>query len=96
MAKQNNQKTFKIERTNYRNGTTSIQEGTLEELLNAYRYTLECGQSYEHEKGNKKINMNPKSAKALVTQLNNAVNNSAANGCAMCGYSLIEEQIFTN
>lgn len=37
--------------------------------------------------------MNPKSAKALVTQLNNAVNNSAANGCSMTGYQLVEEQI---
>lgn len=88
MAKQ--LKTFKIKRFNYRNGTESITEGTLEELLQNYRYTLECGKSWEHEKGNKKINLNPKSAKALVTQLNNAVNNSAANGCSMVSYSLVD------
>ena len=91
MAKQ--QKIFKIKRVNYRNGSESITEGTLEELLDNFKYTLECGKSWEHEKGNKKINMNPKSAKALVTQLNNAVNNSAANGCSMTGYQLVEEYI---
>ena len=78
MAKQ--QKIYKIKTTNLTTGSERISEGTLEELIESCRYTLECGKSWEHEKGNKKINMNPKSIKAFVTTLNNARNNSAANG----------------
>ena len=81
-------KTYTIVKTNFRTDQEYRQTGTLEELLEAYRYTLECGKSYEHEKGNKKINLNPKSAKSLVTQLNNAVNNSAANGFSNYSYQL--------
>lgn len=58
------------------------QTGTLSELIKVYKYTLECGQSWEHEKGNKKINCNPKTILQLIRNLNNAVNNSAANGYA--------------
>ncbi len=54
---------------------------TLEEAVNYYSHTLECGASWSHEKGNKKINCNPKSIKSLITNLNNASNNSARNGC---------------
>jgi hypothetical protein len=54
--------------------------GTLAELIKACSYTLECGKSWEHERGNKKINCNPKSVSALCTQLENASNNSASNG----------------
>jgi len=36
------------------------QTGTMEELVKAYSYSLECGASWESEKGNKKINRNPK------------------------------------
>lgn len=32
--------------------------GTLPELLDKFSYTLECGASWSHEKGNKKINRN--------------------------------------
>ena len=72
-----------------RNGKDSEIVGTVEDLANNYfGYTLECGRSWEHEKGNYKINCNPKSAKALVTNLNRAVTNSAANGCASTYYSL--------
>jgi hypothetical protein len=67
------------------------QTGTLEELINAYGYTLETGKSYEREKGNKKIDMNPKSVKALVDNLNKAVNNSAANGYSGKSYSILPE-----
>ena len=35
--------------------------GTLEELIQYFGYTLETGKSYEREKGNYKINTNPKS-----------------------------------
>lgn len=47
-------KTYKITETKYgRFGGEPrkyTQEGTLEELIQAYSYTLECGQSYQHEK----------------------------------------------
>jgi hypothetical protein len=63
---------------------------TLVEAVDAYGYTLECGKSYEHEKGNKKINCNPKSIDTLIKNLNNAVNNSAANGYSGTYYSADE------
>ena len=64
-----------------RNGKDSEIVGTVDYLVNNYfGYTLEVGQSWEHEKGNKKINRNPKSGKSLVTNLNKAVTNSATNG----------------
>jgi hypothetical protein len=66
-----------------------MQTGSVEELVKAYAYTLECGASYSHEKGNLKINRNPKTIKSLVSNLNNAVNNSAANGYAGVEYSLV-------
>ena len=82
-------KTYKIERYSYRNSKRTIEEGALEELIGFYSYTLENGQSWEHEKGNKKINCNPRSVATLVKNLNNAVNNSAANGYAGVSYSLV-------
>lgn len=66
------------------------QTGTLEELIKAYYYTLETGQSYEREKGNKKINMKPRNVEALVDNLNKAVNNSAANGYAGKNYRVMK------
>ena len=84
MAKQ---KIYTITSTSWRNGRTHDITGTLAELIQAHRYTLECGASWQHEKGNKKINTAPKTIKSLVTNLNNAVNNSAANGCSDKHYS---------
>lgn len=81
-------KTYKIVCTNERTGRTYAQEGTLEELIKCYGYTLECGASYQREKGNAKINRQPKTIKSLVSNLNNAVNNSAANGYAGQCYRL--------
>ena len=63
---------------------------TLPELVEYHQYTLECGRSWQHEKGNKKINCNPKTIKSLITNLNNAVNNSAANGYAATDYDYEE------
>ena len=54
---------------------------TVEEAVDYYRYTLECGASWQHEKGNKKINCKPTTIKSLIANLNNASNNSARNGC---------------
>lgn len=86
MAKQ-----FKIVETRIRNGTRHETEaGTVADLVKYYSYTLECGESWQHEKGNKKINRNPKTIKSLVTNLNNAVNNSAANGYAGRSFEYVE------
>jgi len=65
------------------------QEGTLAELTKAYSYTLEVGQSWEREKGNKKINRNPKSVGTLVNNLNNAVNNAASDGYSGKTYRVV-------
>jgi len=57
-----------------RKGRVSPTEAmTIPELVEYHAYTLECGAS---EKGNKKINVNPKTINSLVTNLNNAVNNN--------------------
>jgi hypothetical protein len=66
-----------------------VQTGTLDELVKCYTYTLECGDSYSNEKGNYKINCKPKSAAALVSNLNKAVNNSASNGYAGESFELL-------
>lgn len=80
-------KTFKILR--HRKGKTSEIEGTLPELIERFSYTLEKGKSWERERGNKKINMNPKTIKSLVSNLNNAVDNAAANGYSEVHYELV-------
>jgi len=67
------------------------QTGTLAELIKAYKYTLECGQSWEREKGNKKINTNPKTILQLIRNLNNAKNNSAANGYSGTFYKVVDK-----
>ena len=54
--------------------------GTVAELVKYYGYSLEVGQSWQHEKGNKKINRAPKGIKSLVSNLYNAKNNAASNG----------------
>ena len=74
----------------HRNGRVTEVTKTLPEFLEYFKYTLECGKSWEREKGNKKINMNPKSAKALITQVTNAGNNAAGNGYCSTLYSLVE------
>lgn len=54
---------------------------TPDEAVEYYAYTLKCGASWQHERGNQKINRNPKSIKSLITNLNRASNNTARNGC---------------
>jgi len=68
------------------------QTGTLTELIKAYGYTLEVGKSWEHEKGNKKINLNPKSALQLTKMLNYAADNAAANGYSGENYSIVTKE----
>jgi hypothetical protein len=86
-------KTFTVVCTHYRTfGSNSIskQTGTLAELIKYSAYTLATGASYAHEKGNKQINENPKTIKSLISNLNNAVNNAAQNGCSSRSYTLEE------
>jgi len=63
-----------------RRGKDTEVTGTIEYLTNYFKYTLETGESWQHEKGNSKINVNPKSGVSLVNNLNKAKTNSAANG----------------
>lgn len=60
--------------------TYKSQPATIDELVEYYSYTLATGASYSHEKGNKKINCKPTTIKSLLTNLNNASGNAAANG----------------
>lgn len=71
-------KTYKVKCE--RRGRESFFEGTMPELVLIFKYTLDCGASYQHEKGNKKINRSPKTLASLITNLNNAKNNLSANG----------------
>lgn len=87
MAKQ--PKTYVLER-NRRGETKQLEPMTLQELVENFRYTLETGKSYEHEKGNRKINVEPKTIKSLITNVNNALNNAAANGYANHWYTLVD------
>lgn len=88
MAATKTPKTFTIN-VNRDRGSMMTHTGTLAELIECFSYTLECGASYSWEKGNSKINRNPTTAKGLVSNLNKAVNNSAANGYAGVHYSLV-------
>lgn len=54
--------------------------GTLAELIEYFGYTLEKGKSWERERGNKKINTRPATIRSLISNLNNAESNAAANG----------------
>lgn len=82
-------KKFQITQTNSR-GSTTHYEGTVAELTQMFSYSLDCGRSWEHEKGNKKINTAPKSIKSLVTNIYNAKNNAASNGYAGFSYDYCE------
>jgi hypothetical protein len=60
--------------------------GTIADLISYFGYTLEVGASYQHEKGRKKIDRNPKNIDSLIKNLNNASNNGAANGYSGVDY----------
>ena len=66
-------KKYTIEKS--RRGRTTKVEGTLPELTEYFRYTLETGKSY-----NPKVNIAPKTARSLVSNLNKAKEASAVNG----------------
>lgn len=67
------------------------QTGTLAELIKAYGYTLEVGESWQHEKGNHKINRNSRNVNDLVKNLNWAVDNAASDGYSGKSYSVLPE-----
>jgi hypothetical protein len=76
-----------------RKGVNTEITGTLPELMDYFRYSFECGKSWEHERGCKKINMNPKTIKSFMTNLGNAKSNSAMNGNSNEYFTLKEEKI---
>lgn len=84
-------KRYRVTKTKDSDGRESKFEGTLEELLKKFDFTLEKGESYQHERGAKKINRSPKNIKALVDNVAKAVDNAAANGYG--GYSFDFEEI---
>ncbi len=53
----------------------------LAEAVDYYCYTLETGYLRQGGEGGKKVNLHPKTIKSLITNLNNAASNNAANGC---------------
>lgn len=81
------QYTIRISRNNRPDRTHT---GTIEELIEYFGYTLLKGKSWENERGNKKINTHPKTIRSLVTNLNNAEDNAAANGCGSTWYDVVE------
>ena len=68
----------------------SISVGTLKELTKANSYRLECGKSWQHERGRAKISLNPRTIDSLITNLNNATDNCAANGSSSESYHLVD------
>ena len=65
MAKQ---KIYEVTKTIYGMARTYTLKGTLEELIEATRYTFEVGQSY-----NRKINLAPKTIKGFVSNYEKAL-----------------------
>lgn len=83
--------TINVNRYNCQLGTSRDTEysGTITELIDTFTYELECGAAYQHERGAHKISLTPKTAKSLVTNLNNVAENCVANGCSNKVYSLV-------
>lgn len=57
-------------------GRETEYTGTVEELVKVFSYTLECGHSWERERGCKKVNPNPTTIKGLLRALDNSVYNT--------------------
>ena len=85
-------KTYKLRQ--YRRGESNVldEARTVEEWTQYFGYTLEVGQSWQHEKGNRKINRKPTTIKSLITNVNNALNNAARNGYSGTYYELEETE----
>lgn len=86
-------KVYTIKETHYPLWGDRVREhqytGTLEELIQMFSYTLEVGESWQHERGNKRINRKPGTIKSLCTNLENARNNAARNGYSGYSYEVI-------
>ena len=82
-----------VHSSNSFNGTRKVKylAGTFQEFINYYKYTLSNGKCYEYEKGKKKINLEPKTIASLVTNVNNALNNSARNGYSNTWIEAVKE-----
>lgn len=92
-------KTFTIKMSKQRSSSSIIEKtiqyttGTLEGLLENYRYTLEESSIYwGQERGYKKINTNPKEIESLVINLNRAAYNSAIDGYSVRRYELVSNE----
>jgi len=85
-------KIYKVTMTKDISDRKYITTGTLEQLITYFGYTLDKGESWQHEKGNKKINLNPKSIKSLMTNLYNSENNAAGNGYSDCSFDFEVEK----
>lgn len=67
----------------------TIYTGTIPELTEIFSYTLMVGKSYEHERGNRKVNTEPKTIGSLIRSLNAAKDN-ASRGCSTTSYDLAD------
>lgn len=74
----------------YHRGRTTEYTGTVAELVETFRYTLECGHSWEREKGCKKVNPNPTTIKGLLRALDNSVYNTQSSCYDRDSYDLKE------
>ena len=90
-------KVFTIKETHHSLFGSGVKErfhtGTLEELTEKFSYTLECGKSWEYERGNKKISMKPRTIDSLCKNLTNARNNCARNGYSGDYYEVVEQEV---
>lgn len=58
-------------------GRETEYTGTVDYLVDeVFGYTLNAGASWQHERGCRKVNTHPTTARSLVTALNNAVHNT--------------------
>ncbi len=76
MAKQVKRYVITQVRGSYTTRTYNSRPLTIADAIDYYGYTLECGACYSHEKGNKKINRQPKTINSLIANLNNAAANT--------------------
>lgn len=68
----------------YYNTFPSVYEATRH-----YGYTLQAGASWAHDRGCKKVNQNPTTAKALIAALDNAVHNTQGSCYNPDSYELV-------
>lgn len=74
----------------HRKGRVTTYNGTVADLVEVFQYTLDTGHSWQHEKGNKKINTKPTTMRSLVCNLNAATNNAAMNGYSGVSYEEVK------